>query len=145
NALIRLCRALEGARLESSRHFRNLAALQIRRELIDLARHHLGPQGHGARHHTDSGGKAADDPGGPLHANPGGRGGPGSPQAWLVFHEAVESLPEEAREVFGLLWYEGRTQEEAASLLGISLSTLKRRWQSARLLLSLALDGKRVG
>jgi len=39
---------------ESSRQFWNLAALQVRRELIDLAHHHLGPQGHGARHHSDA-------------------------------------------------------------------------------------------
>src|SRR5438128_1367023 len=54
NALLRLWRAMEAIQPESVRHFYNLAALQIRRELIDLAHHHLGPQGQGAKHHTDS-------------------------------------------------------------------------------------------
>src|SRR5262245_41118131 len=52
NASIRLCRALNDATPESVEHFFNLAALHIRRELIDLARHHLGPQGAAAHHYT---------------------------------------------------------------------------------------------
>ena len=32
------------------RDFYRLAAVQVRRELIDLARHYYGPQGHGAHH-----------------------------------------------------------------------------------------------
>ena len=38
---------------ETVRHFDNLAATQIRRELIDLARSYYGPEGLGANHHTD--------------------------------------------------------------------------------------------
>jgi RNA polymerase sigma-70 factor (ECF subfamily) len=41
----------------------------------------------------------------------------------------------------GLLFYEGLTQEEAATVLGVSLRTLKRRWQSARCRLHDALNG----
>jgi RNA polymerase sigma-70 factor (ECF subfamily) len=48
----------------------------------------------------------------------------------------VDSLPDEEREVVQLLWYEGLRQPEAAVVLGISLATLKRRWQVARLRLS---------
>src|SRR3954469_15290100 len=48
NALLRLLRALEVVRPESTRDFFNLAAVQIRRELIDLARHFQGPQGEAA-------------------------------------------------------------------------------------------------
>lgn len=42
-------------------------------------------------------------------------------------------------EVFSLLWYEGLSQEEAAALLGVSLRTVKRRWQSARLKIAEAM------
>lgn len=139
NALLRLCRALEAKTPESPRHFYNLAALQIRRELIDLAHHHLGPQGHGAKHHTDSAGKAADDRGGALDGQQGEDGGPATLEAWTHFHETVERLPDEERELFGLLWYEEMTQEEAALVLGVSLRTVKRRWQAARLKLAEAL------
>ena len=52
-ALIRLHRSLAEVRPETVRHFDNLAATQIRRELIDLARSYYGPEGLGANHHTD--------------------------------------------------------------------------------------------
>src|SRR6266478_4316912 len=52
-ALARLHRSLTEVRPETVRHFDNLAATQIRRELIDLARRYHGPEGTGANHHTD--------------------------------------------------------------------------------------------
>jgi RNA polymerase sigma-70 factor (ECF subfamily) len=51
---------------------------------------------------------------------------------WGEFHESVAKLPDEQCEVFDLIWYHGLTQEETADVLGISLSSVKRRWQSAR-------------
>jgi RNA polymerase sigma factor (sigma-70 family) len=145
NALIRLCRALEATPPESARHFYNLAALQVRRELIDLAHHHQGPQGHGAKHHTDGGGKAPDDQGGALSVRADDAGGPSSLEGWRLFHERVEALPEEEREIFDLLWYEGLSQEEAAAVLGASVRTVKRRWQSARMMLFEAMGGAPPG
>ena len=44
-AVIRLLRAMEAVSPETPRQFFALAALQIRRELIDLARKYRGPQG----------------------------------------------------------------------------------------------------
>jgi DNA-directed RNA polymerase specialized sigma24 family protein len=52
--------------------------------------------------------------------------------AVLKFHRQISLLPGEAREVFDLLWYQGLTQAEAASLLDVSERRLQRRWQSAR-------------
>lgn len=139
NASLRLWRALTASTPESPRHFYNLAALQIRRELIDLAHHHLGPQGRGARHRTDV--HSRDVRGGPLTTVPDRTGEPSSLEAWADFHGAVDSLPEEEREVIGLLWYEGLTQAEAAVVVGVSLRTIRRRWQCARLRLIDALGG----
>lgn len=143
NALIRLHRALTAVQPESERHFFNLAALQIRRELLDLAKRHQGPDGLGANHHTDGEGRAADDPGGPLE---GTAAPPHNEQAdleaWAHFHEQVERLPDEEREVFRLLWYEGLSREEAAAVLGVTVRTVKRRWQRSRLLLYQALQGE---
>ena len=64
---------------------------------------------------------------------------PQSIEDWTAFHEEVDRLPEEEQEVFGLLWYGGLNQADAAKALGISLATLKRRWQAARLHLHEAL------
>src|ERR1035438_9653172 len=48
NAMLRLHRALAEVKPESVRHFFNLAAVMIRRTLLDLAKHHMGPHGQGA-------------------------------------------------------------------------------------------------
>jgi len=135
NAMLRLHRALAEVKLESVRHFFNLAAVQIRRELLDLAKHHFGPEGEGAKHHTD--GQPSDEPGGALHDQ---AQEPVDLESWSEFHVQVDALPEQEREVVNLLWYEGLTQEEAATVLGISFRTLKRRWHSARLRLYEAMN-----
>jgi len=125
NAMLRLHRSLSEVQPESPRQFYGLATTQIRRELIDLARHFNGPEGIGANHHTDDG-KICE-------ANPGAE--PENLESWTEFHQAVEALPDDQRDVVSLLWYEDLSQPEAAEVLGISLATLKRRWQMARLAL----------
>ncbi|QEL17869.1 RNA polymerase sigma factor [Limnoglobus roseus] len=129
-AMLRLHRALSDVKPESVRHFFNLGAVMIRRTLLDLAKHHLGPHGQGANHHTDGKGGAMND-----RAEQ-----PEDLEGWSAFHAQVEGLPDEEREVVGLLYYEGLTQEEAAHVLGVGLRTVKRRWQSARLLLRQRLN-----
>lgn len=135
-ALSRLHRSLASVRPETVRHFDNLAATQIRRELIDLARSYYGPEGLGANHHTDG-----TDPGARLARLGDGSGPPETLEGWAAFHEAVGRLPAEEREVFGLLWYRGMTHAQAAEALGVATKTVQRRWASARLLLQDALDG----
>ena len=142
NSMVRLHRALAEVRVESVRHFFNLAAVQVRRELLDLAKHHFGPEGGGANHHTD--GQPADDDGGSIHDS---ADEPDDLSGWSEFHALVEKLPEDELEVVNLLYYEGLTQEEAANVLGISLRTIKRRWQSAKVRLheELNRDGQGSG
>lgn len=139
NAMLRLHRALAEVRVESVRHFFNLAAVQVRRELLDLAKHHFGPEGAGAKHHTDS--QPADEEGGKLHEK---ADEPDDLSGWSEFHAHVEKLPSDELEVVNLLYYEGLTQEEASKVLGISHRTLKHRWQAAKLKLheELNRDGK---
>ena len=60
---------------------------------------------------------------------------------WSEFHQQVERLPEEEREVFDLLWYQGLSQAEAGQVLGVTERTIKRRWASARLRLHRVLKG----
>ncbi len=64
---------------------------------------------------------------------------------WTEFHQKVEELPAEVRDVVDLLWYQGLSQPEAAQALGVAAITVKRRWAEARLRLGAILqqrDGK---
>ena len=118
--------------LKGYAEFYALAGMQIRRELLDLAKHFQGAQGIGAKHHSDRGRAAERKCADPLE--------PETLEAWARFHEAVGCLPDEEREVVQLVWYDGMKRPEAAAVLGVSLATLKRRWQSARLHLSELLE-----
>ena len=142
NALLRLHRALDTIQPESPQRFYGLAATQIRRELIDLARHHFGPEGAAAHHHTDVLAAGDGPPGGVLAQAPDAAGEPTSLLAWAEFHEHVEALPDELREVFNLLWYEGLNQRDAAAVVGVSERTIKNRWRDAKILLRERLAGQ---
>src|SRR5262249_22269004 len=94
-----------------TRDFFNLAAVHIRRELLDLARHYArrppaGPEPAGAEPaaETDSAARL---------------------ELWCRFHEAVAALPPEEREVLGLVFYHGYSQGQVSELLGMSLSTVR--------------------
>jgi RNA polymerase sigma factor (sigma-70 family) len=99
NALIRLCRALETTKPESTRHFWNLAAVQIRRELTDLARCHLGPQSEGSAADGDEMPGPIDGAAAILDRQASAADEPDSLEEWTNFHEAVGLLPDEEREV----------------------------------------------
>jgi len=124
NAMIRLHHSLAEVKPETSKQFYGLAATQIRRELVDLARHYYGAEGLGANHHTDDGILSAEKPSTTK---------PETLEAWTRFHTQIEQLPEEQRDVIDLLWYEGVSQPDAAKILNVSLATVKRRWQATRL------------
>jgi RNA polymerase sigma-70 factor (ECF subfamily) len=135
NAAVRLFRALQAVRPASARDFIGLATAQIRRELIDLARHHYGPEGQAAHHASDPGLPAESGPCRPMADAADGGTGPVTQLQWQEFHTQVQALPQEEREVFDLIFYQGLSQEAAVNLLGIALRTVRRRWRSAKLLL----------
>jgi len=142
NASMRLYRSLAEVHPDGVIEFLRLAALNIRRELLDLAKHYYGPQGQGANHATQER-PHETSAGNWIDRNPADSDDdPGRLAAWTEFHRQAEELPEEEREIFDLLWYQGLTQAEAATLLNISERTVKRRWQSARLLLHDRLGGQ---
>jgi RNA polymerase sigma-70 factor (ECF subfamily) len=142
NAVLRLQRTLQQMTVATARDFFRLAALHIRRELLDLARHYYGPQGAGAHHASHA--EPPDESGQvPTPADsPDVTHEPGRLAAWSAFHEAAAALPDEEREAFDLLWYQGLTQAEAAELLHVNVRTIKRRWLSARMKLQDALQGQ---
>jgi RNA polymerase sigma factor (sigma-70 family) len=146
NASLRLYEALGQVELTDARHFFRLAALQIRRELLDMCRHYYGPLGAGANYQTAMHDPAADRSQRPevfdraeLSADPQ------KVQEWGDFHRHVGELPETEREVVDLLWYHELSQDEAARILGVSTRHVKRLWRSARLLLYSRMQGELPG
>jgi RNA polymerase sigma factor (sigma-70 family) len=127
-ALLRLLRAVQDVQPATARDFFGLAAQQIRRELIDLARHYYGPHGLGANHASrgpdEAAPRAPDD-------RPDFSGEPSRLAEWCEFHRQIDGLPEDQREVVGLLFYQGLAQAEAAKLLGVTVRTVQRRWHAA--------------
>jgi RNA polymerase sigma-70 factor (ECF subfamily) len=142
NAVLRLQRTLQQLPVATAHDFYRLAALHIRRELLDLAKHYYGPQGAGA-HHASSPATSAESSQAPAAADPSDvTHEPVRLAVWSAFHEQVSALPDEEREVFDLLWYQDLTQVEAADLLKVNVRTIKRRWLSARMKLQDALQGE---
>jgi RNA polymerase sigma-70 factor (ECF subfamily) len=146
NAALRLIRALGEVRPPTAADFFRLAAAQVRRELIDLARRYSGAHGLGANHASVAG--RGPSPGAASAAGPDPTDTTYDPDrlaVWGDFHRAAEALPDEDREAFDLLFYQGLSQAEAAAVLDISERTIKRRWQSARLRLAQTLGGRMPG
>jgi RNA polymerase sigma factor (sigma-70 family) len=131
-SILRLLSTLRRFQPESTRHFFNLAAVHVRRELLDLARYFS---------RAEFARIASADP-----ANDSNRcdlvRAPEAPEEdqdldlWCRFHEAVEQLPASEREVMGLVFYHGWTQLQIAELLQVDERTVRRRWQSACLRLN---------
>ncbi len=51
---------------------------------------------------------------------------------WGEIHEKIQKLPEDEKEVFELLWYQGLPQRDAARILDISVNALEWLWLKAR-------------
>jgi RNA polymerase sigma factor (sigma-70 family) len=130
-AALRLWNSLKSVKPQSTRHFFNLAALQIRRELIELSRSIQGPQGLNRLQNTgssdaDTSDFAHDhDPGTDTHEA-------SHLASWTEFHQAIDHLDTDERETFELIWYQGLTQETVAEILKTTQPTITRRWQKAR-------------
>jgi RNA polymerase sigma-70 factor (ECF subfamily) len=141
NALLRLYRSLAEVKPTTTAAFFRLAAVNVRRELLDLAKHYFGPCGLGAQHQTVQALTPSQEDN-PQANEPSARSpDPGSLASWTEFHARIEQLPDEEREVFDLLWYQELSQVEAAALLNISERTIKRRWAAARLALHQLVGG----
>jgi len=139
-AALRLHRALGQMAVErqSPRSLMALAATQIHRELIDLARRNSGPTSYAANHGTNvprggesgrffiDGAEAENDP----------------LDRWELFHRAVDGLDPRQKETFHLVWYMGADQKTIARLLGCSERTVKNYWREARDAVKAALDGE---
>ena len=113
---VRLIQALKQVTPTSRQHFRNLAYLNVRRELKTLARRIQGraPQ--------------------PLPKD-AALYAPGTTEdelkdleKWTEFYEAVEQLSEKDVELFELRYFEAKEWEEIAEELGVHERTARKRW-----------------
>lgn len=129
NAMVRLYRALGGLIPNDPQHFVRLAALQVRRELIDLTRRLRNPESFAVNHDTNV---IADGSHRVDGAVAGEADGPVPLAEWTRFHETADGLPEDDRSLFDMVWYLGLTQNEIANLLGCSPRTVRRRWDEAK-------------
>lgn len=141
-ASLRLARALDAVVPADARHLLNLIATQVRRELIDLARRYAGAESFARYHETNLGhvdgqdvfrSDAAEDP---VNSDSEGV------SSWTRFHEAADTLNDEDRELFHMVWYLGLSQEQAATTLGCSVRTITRRWDGVKQRLVLQLKGQ---
>jgi RNA polymerase sigma-70 factor (ECF subfamily) len=122
----RLLRSMREARPATVREFFGLANQHIRWELNDLARR-SDEQAKGVRLVEE------------LVPAPASSDAGLSPKARRML-EAIEFLPDEEREVFGLVRMQGMSHSEAATLLGVSIKTVQRRLHRGVVLLTKKLS-----
>jgi len=128
NFLIRLTKAFINITPESSADFFKLVSVLMRNELIDMGRKLFGKDGDKKNFEQSTD---------PTKLNAKGSGeGPANLFEWVEFHESIDTLPELEKEVFQLIFYQGFSQDEVATLLNISVKTVFRRWTSAKLILA---------
>ncbi len=133
-AVWRLLNTLQKLEPATTRDFFNLAAAHVRRELLDLARRHSGKNRPGSGPPVDEDSSLAPSAPDSL--------GVDELELWGRFHEAVEKLPAEEREVFSLAFYHGWTQPRIAELFQVNERTVRRRWQAACIQLSRLVGGQ---
>jgi len=124
-SLLRLLNSLHQEQPACISDFIGFSALQIRRELLDLARRQARqplPVGDGR-----------DEDGEPLLPDEPAdtSGDPAKLAMWSEFHRGVDRLPAEERRVVDMLFYNGLSQREAAATLSVPLSRVQRLWVSA--------------
>jgi RNA polymerase sigma factor (sigma-70 family) len=140
NAALRLDRALRDTVPANSGGLVGLAATQVRRELLDMAKKYRGPESYAANHETNY--QRLD---GELRAKVEDAAQapevPADLDRWTRLHTLAAELPEEERDVFQMCWYLGLKQDEIAQQLGCSVRTVKRRWEAAKQTLAAAMPG----
>jgi RNA polymerase sigma-70 factor (ECF subfamily) len=129
----RLLKALRGVRPQTVRQFFALATRHMRWELNDLARR-LDEQAPAVELRESFARAPAAQSSGSSRLSPNTR----------RILEAIDALPEEEREAFGLVRIQGMTQVEAAGVLGVSPKTVQRRLSRGLVLLTAQL-GDLVG
>ena len=127
----RLLKAMRSVRPQTVRQFFALVNQHMRWELNDVARR-LDVQPTAVELRED------------LVPAPESSGSVLTPDSRRML-KAIDDLPEDEREVFGLVHIQGLTQGEAAEVLGVSVRTVQRRLNRSLVLLAKQLDDLRPG
>ena len=135
NSVIRLLRTLRALRPPTLQDFFNLAAVHIRRELLDMARRCAGkskPRRGTSADGSELSAQAQTEPETcPVE----------DIELWVQFHKAVDELPLEELEVVSFVFYHGWTQARVASWFNVDKSSIHQRWSGACERLRAALGG----
>jgi RNA polymerase sigma-70 factor (ECF subfamily) len=126
---LRLLNALRAVTPSSMQHFNALACQHIRFHLLDLAHRFR----RGAPQPLDKVPEAVAPGTGDDEVR--------DLECWAAFHEAVQQLPDDQREVIDLRFYQGLSWPEIAGVLGADEKTGRRRWDRACLALRRAVGG----
>jgi RNA polymerase sigma factor (sigma-70 family) len=126
----RLLKAMRSVRPQTVRQFFALVNKHMRWELNDVARR-LDEQPAAAELREDL-----------VPAPPASDDSALTPDSCRILN-AIDELPEDEREVFGLVHVQGLMQVEAAEVLGVSVRTVQRRLNRSLLLLAEQLDDLR--
>jgi RNA polymerase sigma factor (sigma-70 family) len=130
DAMVRLLHTLTKLRPATTRDFFNLAAVHLRRTLLDLTRQVLSrPDLH--RRQRQPASQPDDVCTDPLNDLPDPAPSPDELERWCRFHEAIERLPVAEREVMGLVFYHGWSQKQIAELFQVDERTIRRWWRHA--------------
>jgi RNA polymerase sigma factor (sigma-70 family) len=138
-ALFGLLRTLTKLRPATTRDFFNLAAVHLRRTLLDLTRRVAARPD---LHRRLPASRAEDSSADPLANLPDPGPPPEELERWCRFHEAIEGLPAAEREVLGLVFYHGWSQKQIAELFQVEERTVRRWWRHACERVTRALDGQ---
>jgi RNA polymerase sigma-70 factor (ECF subfamily) len=133
-AALKLWRSLKAVTPATPYEFFGLAALQIRRTLIDLYRRVTRRKGF-ARFRSLPAGEGAQ-----AFDFPDKSCSPRDLESWVSFHEEVDKLDEPERAVVDLVFYHDCLWSEVAELLAIPGEAAINRWESAKKKLKRALE-----
>lgn len=145
HAALRLHKALQEVEIQDRRHLENLAAMQIRRTLIDLARRYARCVEMGQDRWTPNCLSKNVDEVFEQQADVEQFGEPEHLLRWAELHEQVALLPDEIREVFQLRFYREIKICEIAVILGLEMRTVQRRYRMARETLARFMTAEDVG
>lgn len=127
---LKLARAIQSERPESEQHLLSLARMQVRRIVIDLSRKFGGPRSPVRNQKTNvvaHGGHLIE------RVNEAAEVADGLDSIDMTtFHEEVDQLPTELRDVFEQRYYLGARVKEIARFVGCDPRTVKRRWKLAK-------------
>jgi RNA polymerase sigma factor (sigma-70 family) len=125
----RLLKAMRSVRPQTVRQFFSLVNQHMRWELNDVARR-LDEQPSAVAVRED------------MVPAPASSGSALSPNGRRML-KAIDDLPDDEREIFGLVHIQGLAQGEAAEVLGVSVRTVQRRLNRSLVLLQSQLDDLR--